>query len=123
MFIGRQRQQGITMISLAAVLGVLAFFVLILLTLMPAYLDNFKIRSHLSNLKEDSSVVAMTDQKIINTLFKRFQIDDVEHIKEEDVLIEEINGGIKVSIEYEVRKHLFSNVDVVLSFSESVEIK
>jgi hypothetical protein len=123
MAISRHRQQGITMISLAALLGLLAFFVLLLLTLLPSYLENFKVRSHLENLKESSETLKMTDQQIINTLFRRFQIDDIENVKEEDVLIEEVTGGIKVTIAYEVRKHVMANVDVVMNFNESVEIK
>ena len=117
------KQRGITTISLAAILGMLAFFVLIAITLVPVYLENFNVAQKLKTLKTDPQVANMSESEIMDTLFKRFSIDDVDNVKEEDVLISDQGSFIEISVEYEVRKTLVGNVDVVVSFFEKVELK
>ena len=117
------KQRGITTITLALILGILAFFVLIALTLTPVYLENFNVAQKLETLKSDPRVADMTESEIMEALFKRLSIDSVESVLEEDVLISKEGGFTEISIEYEVRKTLFGNIDVVVSFFEKVELK
>lgn len=117
------QQNGLTAISLAIVFMLIGFFTLLIITLFPVYLENYKISSHLSNLGKESGAAKMSDNKIIEKLFRRFSIDDIENIKEEDILIEESNEGLSITIEYEVRTHAMANIDLVVSFSESVDIQ
>ena len=117
------KQRGMTTISLALILGMLAFFVLIALTLAPVYMENFNVVQKLKTLKTDPKVAVMSESEIMDTLFKRFSIDDVDNVKEEDVLISDQGSFIEISVEYEVRKTLVGNVDVVVSFFEKVELK
>ena len=116
------KQRGITTISLALILGLVAFFVLIALTLAPVYMENFNVAQKLKTLKTDPQVENMSESEIMDTLFKRFSIDDVNSVKEEDVLISNQGSYIEVSVEYEVRKTLVGNIDVVVSFFEKVEL-
>ena len=116
------RQNGMTTISLALLLGLLAFMVLITLTLAPIYLENLNVAQKLKTLKKDSSVANMTDDEIMETLFKRFSIDNVDSVKAEDVLISREGGTVQISVEYEVRKQLVGNVDVVVSFFDEVNL-
>jgi len=118
----RNAQRGITTISLALILGILAFFVLIALTLIPVYLENYNVAQKLKTLKSDPKVANMTDSQIMDTLFKRFSIDNVTSVLEDDVLISKAGNLTEVSIEYEVRKTLVGNIDVVVSFFDKVEL-
>lgn len=119
----RDAQRGITTISLALILGILAFFVLIALTLIPVYLENYNVAQKLKTLKSDPKVLNMSESEIMDTLFKRFSIDNVESVLEEDVLISKEGKLTEVSIEYEVRKSLVGNIDVVVRFFDKVEIQ
>jgi len=117
------KQRGMTTISLALILGMLAFFVLIALTLAPVYMENFNVVQKLKTLKTDPKVAVMSESEIMDTLFKRFSIDSVDSVHEEDVLISKQGRSTEISVEYEVRKTLVGNIDVVVSFFEKVEIK
>jgi ribosomal protein S8 len=64
----------------------------------------------------------MSEDQILDTLFKRLYIDDVENVKPEDVIFEEQGGKLIVSINYEVRRPTIGNIDLVASFYEEVEI-
>lgn len=115
------RQRGLTAISMAVVILVVLFFALIAIRLFPVYLDNYKVSSHLKHLAEDGDVKTLSDKDILKTFFKRMQLDDVESVKPENVFIEHDThgkGSIVLSVEYEVRRHVLGNVDMVVSFDD-----
>jgi hypothetical protein len=111
-----------TAISIAVLLAILAFFVLIALTLTPIYIENFNVNSHLTRLGKESGVTTMTKEEIRSTLMKRFEIDDVKNVQPEDIGILDDKGLLTINVEYEVRRHILGNVDVVVYFNELVEV-
>ncbi|WP_455366164.1 DUF4845 domain-containing protein [Kaarinaea lacus] len=116
-------QRGVTMITIAAGLALLAFFVLVAITLLPIYIENFSVCSHVSRIGADMRASELTKEEIRKTLIKRFGIDDVKSVAREDISITEIPGGYSVEVDYEVRKHFLGNVDVVVYFTETTEVK
>ena len=116
------RQSGLTAISIVVLLAIGAFFIMLGLRLAPIYMENFKVASHLEKLAKDPSSKSMTEDEIVNTLFKRFDLDDVDNVSQEDLTIEASDNGIMLSIDYEVRSPTIGNIDIVVSFSEKAEI-
>lgn len=116
------RQSGLTAISIVVLLAIGAFFIMLGLRLAPIYMENFKVASHLEKLAKDPSSKSMSDDEIVNTLFKRFDLDDVDNVSQEDLTIEASDNGIMLSIDYEVRSPTIGNIDIVVSFSEKAEI-
>lgn len=117
-------QKGMTGIAMALILVLVAFFAMVVLRLFPIYMEHFSVSSHLKSLSEESGIAAKTNSEIISTLRKRFSIDDVKNVKEEDIFIEREKGGpVIVAIEYEVRTPALGNVDMVVSFVDEVELK
>ena len=116
-------QNGMTAISWAAVLGLGAVMVLIALKLLPIYLEIFNVSSHVSKLNEDGGLQDMSDEEILITLQKRFSIDNVESVKNDDVIITRDGSGVTVAVDYEVRKSLLGNVDAVVVFSSGLSDK
>lgn len=119
-----QHQKGVTAITMALVLALVAFLALIALRLFPIYMENFKVSSHLKQLASDSDTKNKTDKDLLDTLFKRFSIDDISNIKRENVFIERPQSGpMVIAIEYEVRTSAVGNVDMVVSFVDEVEVR
>ena len=83
-----KRQKGITAIAIIAILAMLGFFVLIAIRLFPIYMEHFSVASHLEGLAEERLIKEKTDKEILKTLRKRFNIDDVVNVKEENIFIE-----------------------------------
>jgi hypothetical protein len=117
------KQRGVTMVTIAAGLALLAFFVLIAITLVPVYIENFSVGSHVSRIGKDVRASEMTKEEVRKTLIKRFGIDDVKSVERQDISITDIPGGYQVEVDYEVRKHFLGNVDVVIYFTETTEVK
>ncbi len=118
-----KKQEGMTGIGVAVILGMIAFFALIALRLFPIYMEHFSVTTHLENLSSEGVVKGKNNTEIMTKLMKSFQIDDVKNVKREHVFIErKKGGGMTIAIEYEVRTSGVGNVDMVVSFSDEVEI-
>ena len=118
-----KKQQGVTMITIALGLVLLAFFVLIAVTVWPVYMENFNVNSHLDRLQNDSKVKSMTKIEIVKTLEKRFGIDDVKSVGREDITdTGEPGSGYEIEVDYEVRKEFMGNVDLVIYFNRKVTL-
>ncbi len=118
-----QHQRGVTGITMILIVALIAFFSLLAIRLFPVYLEHFKVSSHLQNLAAEEGAGKFSDKEIRKTLAKRFDIDDVERIRPEDIFIERPDRNtIIIAIEYEVRTPAFGNVDMVISFIDEVEV-
>ena len=116
------RQRGMTTIGVVLVLAMGAFFVLIGLKLYPIYYDSFKVGAALDSLKTDPSLATKPSAEVVDRLMKRLSIDNVDHVEKSDVSVEKSGKGLNVSVDYEARKNIVGNIDVVVSFSKAVEV-
>jgi Domain of unknown function (DUF4845) len=121
--LGRQlhRQRGMTAIAMVLILAMIGFFATLAIRLFPVYMEHFSVSSHLKNLSEEAGIKGKTNKEILSTLNKRFAIDDVKHVSDDNIFIERTKDGtITVAIEYEVRTPALANVDMVVSFVDEV---
>ena len=109
-------------LSAAVVFLLIAFFALIALKLVPIYLQSFSVGSVISDLRNEPGISSMTERKIISMIEKRLGVNMVTGVSADDIYIEKYGGTMTISAEYEVRKNMLGNVDVVVSFNKSVEV-
>lgn len=119
-----KRQRGMTAIGVIIVLGLIAFFTLLVLRLAPPYLENFNVASSLKSLQQETGIKDKTAAEIRSLLQRRFDINDVENVKRDHVTIEKNrkSGLLTVAVTYEVRVHILANIDAVIAFSDSIEL-
>lgn len=117
-------QRGMTAIGILFVLALIAFFTLLVLRLAPPYLEHFNVASSLKSLQTETGIQEKTPGEIRSLLQRRFDINDIEHVKKDNVKIEKDSktGLLKITVAYEVRVPIMVNVDAVVSFSDSVEV-
>jgi Domain of unknown function (DUF4845) len=118
----RHHQKGMTAIGWLLVLGLIAFFTLITLRLVPLYLEFSKVASVLESLQSEPGVTNMSRTEIVNLVSRRFDINDVRDVDPKLVKVSKDKGILSVSIDYERREHLIGNVDVVTTFDKKVEV-
>lgn len=117
----KNKQKGLTGVSIMAILVVVAFATVILLKIMPIYFDSFKVGDVVSSLKEERGLGDKTINEITTMILKRLDVNMVSDVTKEHIFVEKIKNDIFVDIEYEVRKPMFGNLDVIISFKKSVE--
>ena len=116
-----KRQNGMTAIGWLIVLGLIGFFVLLTLRMLPSYLEYYKIVSSLDSLQNETGLDS--PHAIRRLLDRRFNISYVDVIQPKDVIIKPVGPNFQVIADYESRKHIFANVDVVMSFYKQVLVK
>ena len=114
-----RQQKGVTAIGWLIILGLIGFFVLLTLKMLPSYLEYFKVASSLDSLEKET---LSTPAEIRKLLERRFEISYVESIKPKDVSIKSAGAAWNVIAKYDSRVHLFANVDVVMSFNKQVRV-
>ena len=118
--INRQQQQGMTAIGWVGILALIALVTLFALRLIPVYLASFNVSSILSSVEEEYSHKDVTPLEITKTLMKRLDINMVTDVTKDDIFIERTGKALQVEIDYEVRKSLMGNVDIVVYFNKSI---
>jgi hypothetical protein len=115
-------QKGMTAIGWMLVLGLIAFFTLITLRMVPLYLEFGKVASTLESLKEQPNITQQTKSEIVKIVRKRFDINDVNNVDPKLIKISKEKGVLKVGINYERREHLAGNIDIVATFDKQIEV-
>ena len=118
----KNKQKGLTGISIMAILIVIAFGAVIFLKIMPIYFDAFKVGDVVSSLKEERGLGDKGNREITTMILKRLDVNMVTDVTKEDIIIEKIKNDVYIDVEYEVRKTMFGNLDVIVSFKKSVEV-
>ena len=113
----KRTQRGITLIGFVIVLGLVGFFAYIAMKLVPMYSEFYAVKQAIKGLQQEPGIANRDPAKIQDLFFRRLYISYAENVKPEHVKIERVDGGWTMSVDYEVRKPLMANLDVVGKFS------
>lgn len=119
----RRGQRGMTAIGWLLVLGLIAFFALLTLRLVPVYLEYTKVISVLESVAGQADIGQRSRGEIIKLIRRRFDVNDVRKVDPRQVKIKKDRDGMKLSIRYERREHLMGNIDIVATFSRQIEVE
>ena len=118
----RKSQQGLTLLSIAFILFLIGFFVLLTLKIVPIYLDHNKVKNSLTALEKDPAFPAMSEYEIKASLDKRFNLNYVYDVTTDDIKIAKSGTHTKVEIEYETVVKLVYNLSVLAEFHDIIEV-
>jgi len=116
-----KRQQGLTLMSILFILGLIGFFVLLTLKIVPIYLDHGKVKSALEALKQTPELASKSEFEIRDSLNKRFSINYVYDVKQDNITVVKHGNYVKVDIEYETVVPLVSNLSALAEFHDTIE--
>lgn len=117
-----ERQRGLTLISLIFVLGLIAFFTLLVLKIAPIYIEHSKVVNSLAALKQTTDIQTKSKAEVWSVLDKRFNLNYVYDVTKNDVKITKRGTYLKVEIEYEVVKKMVGNLSVLVEFDDVIEV-
>jgi hypothetical protein len=116
----RGTQQGMGFGGALIILVLVIFFVNLGIVLLPSYVTFWEVRSFVNDLQETPDVIAKGTRGINSSLSSQFMVNSIRSPNTRDFKFERAPGGIKVILDYEVRKHVFANIDVVMAFHHEV---
>ena len=118
----QQRQRGLTMISWAIIMAVIAFFAMMAIRLFPVYMEHFSVVSSMTSLVADEDARGKSPLEIQTRLFKRFEVNDVTSVTADDVTITRDGEANTVNIVYDVQVPFLYNIDFLVHFNDTVEV-
>ncbi|WP_432741808.1 DUF4845 domain-containing protein [Methylobacter sp. G7] len=116
-----KNQQGLTLISIVLILGLIGFFVVLTLKVVPIYLDHGKVKSALAALQAMPDIQTKSEFEIRDSLSKRFNINYVYDVTKDDIKVVKQGNYVKVDIEYETVVKLVDNLSLLAEFHDSFE--
>ncbi len=117
-FIKKDRQSGMTYIGILLILIIFALLAVVLVRIVPLYLESFKVQSVLKSMQEDQETAKLPPDEIEKRLLSRFDINDVDHVSNEHIKISRDKGKLVVTVNYEARVPLFMNLDIIAKFND-----
>ncbi|PPU28362.1 DUF4845 domain-containing protein [Xanthomonas arboricola] len=118
----KRKQSGMTLTSFVVVLAVVGFALYIGMKLFPMYQEYYAVRTSMKGLANEGGSADMDPSKLQDMLFKRLDINASESVKRENVKFERIEGGWRMKVNYEVRRELVGNLDVVGKFDATQDL-
>ena len=114
----KRTQRGLTLLSFIVVLAVVGFAAYIGMKLFSMYSEYYSVRQALKGLQAEPGIAKQDPAKIKNLFFRRLNISYSENVKPEHVTLQrrQDGPGWDMEVNYEVRKELVGNLDVVGKF-------
>ncbi|MGY4515632.1 DUF4845 domain-containing protein [Lysobacter sp. HA18] len=119
----RRQQQGMTLASFIIVLAVVGVFIFMAMKLIPMYSEFFSVKKALEGMAREPGMAENEPEKIKDLFFRRMDVDYGDDIKPENIKIARKEAGWVMTVDYEVRRPLISNLDVVGHFNAEKEFK
>lgn len=117
------RQLGMSPITVLFICGVIGFCMLMVFRIAPVYIADAAVASALKGIEQEPGVARMSAYEIRNRLQRRFDVNDIDAIQSKDVQVQKDSGEMVISFEYETRRPLIANLDVIAHFSHEQRIK
>ncbi len=118
----RRAQRGITFIGFILLLVLAACIAYLAMRLIPAYTEYYSVVTALKRVASEPGVETMDPDRIHNLIGRGFNISYVDSIDHKDVKIVKDTNGMRFVVDYEVRKPVVYNIDLVMHFQKTVEV-
>lgn len=119
----RDRQRGMTLISMIIVVAFIASYGFAVLKITPFYLEQIKIKRVLKDVEANLGGGGATLMQIRDAIDKRLNIEMVRDLRAKDFSIKKGGSGYIVNAQYERRASYLANLYLVVAFDETIEIK
>ena len=118
----KRKQGGVTLLGFILILGVAGLFIYVGMKVIPMYSEYYAVRQSMDGLALEPGINNASPDRIRNLFFRRLYVNYSENVKKDDLKIERMAGGWKMTVKYEVRRPMIANLDVVGNFEYMKEL-
>lgn len=117
------KQKGLSPIGILFMVCTFALIVVTGLKLTPHYLDYNTIRSVYETVASDPNIAKKGPAEVYDALSKALTLNSIQEFNLQSNTYFNNDSGEKVlGFNYEIRVHMFSNIDVVLTFDHEIYV-
>ena len=115
-----RNQRGVTLIGFVVILALVGVLAYLGMKVFPIYEQFFSVRSAMKGVSSEPGVAQMDPAKIKDLFFRRLYVNYAdEDLKPENIKIERKDNGYTMTVNYEVRRPLIADLDIVGKFNET----
>lgn len=118
----KHKQRGMTLIGFVMVLAIAGLFIYVGMKLIPMYTEFYSVKKALAAMANEDGIANKSAADVKRSLAKRLNMSYAGTIKSEHVKVERKGPGWFVTVEYENRRELIANLDVVGKFHAEKEL-
>jgi len=116
----KRSQRGITLIGFVVILALVGVLAYLGMKVFPIYEQFFSVRSAMKGVASEPGVNQMDPAKIRDLFFRRLYVNYAdEDLKPENVKVERKDNGFVLTVNYEVRRPLIEDLDIVGTFNKT----
>lgn len=120
------KQKGMSLIGWLFIITTVGFYGLIIIKLLPLYIDNYTVKNILQDLQSKPEIV--TSSESIATaakiyIQKSFAMNNISSVKAEDIKITPASDGADIDASYEVRINMLGNIDAIVQFNNIAKVR
>ena len=111
------KQKGMSPVTVLFLICVFAFVLIVALKLATHYMEYFSVRSVFQEMAEDKQTKSEPIGKIKRDIYTQLAINNIRDFNLDDrAYFVNDDGDNVLGFNYEVREHMFGNIDVILTF-------
>lgn len=118
----RRKQSGMTGTGWLVVLLIIGFFMMLVIKLAPVYMENYSVKTVLESLKEEPGITQKSAGEVREMIQRRLKVNGVYDMARDAIKIKKDGGVMNVEINYQVIKPMAGNVEVLITFSDSIRL-
>jgi len=117
-------QKGMTFVSWMAIAVFLGAIGLVVLKIIPAYMNYASVKSIMNDLPREDRLKGKKAKEIRKMLAASLDVNGLSAISRDKNAFKfsKIDGGYKLVLKYEQRDNLFANLDYVVVFDHEVDL-
>lgn len=123
-----RRDQGMTFVGMLLTMAVVIIVAITVMRIIPVYIENYSIKKSISALERipaadipEDPVLAtgVLHDKLVNQLY----VNGIELPENNIKIVPNGEEKYKITVKYQVIKHLVSNMSLLFDFEETQEVK
>ena len=118
-----RKQSGMTMLGFLITLGVAMFFIYCGMKVVPMYTEYYSVKKALAGMAEEPGIGNKSKEQVHMLFYRRLGMSYANEVPKDALKIESTDQGLKLTVDYEQRKELIANTDIVGKFHAEQELK
>ncbi|HID46661.1 MAG TPA: DUF4845 domain-containing protein [Chromatiaceae bacterium] len=119
----KKTQKGLSITSWIMAIAIVLFFVLLGVRMIPSYMEFHSMSTILESIKEDPKYRTVPPKQLRKIFNRRININSIYDFDQKSLKIDRSKGKTSMVLDYEIRKPVAGNVEVVMSFHKEVDWK
>lgn len=117
-----RKQSGMTMLGFLITLAVVMFFLYTGMKVVPMYTEFYSVKKALAGLAAEPGITSKSKEQVRDLFFRRLYMSYANNVKTDALKIESTDQGLMMTVDYEQRRELLANLDVVGKFHAQQEL-